>query len=60
MANNEQIIIEEGVSIDGEVTVEDLDEVIDLEQQVVNNTQLLNKILKVLQSIDKSLIKIRE
>ena len=57
MANNQQII-EDGVVIDGEVTVENLDEVIDLEQQTALNTQILNNVLEELIQINKTLKKI--
>jgi len=58
MANNQQIIIEEGVSIDGEVTVDGVDELITLEQQTVLNTQILNNILEEIVKTNKLLTKI--
>lgn len=58
MANKEQIIEGESVNVDGDVTVNGFSESLDLEQQVVNNTQLLNSMLKQLKEINKTLKKI--
>jgi hypothetical protein len=58
MPNNEQIIIEDSVTISGDITVDGLEEGNELTQQVVNNTQLLNSMLKQLKEINKTLKKI--
>lgn len=46
--------------LEEEVRVEGFQESLELEKGIVDNTQLLNAILKTLKSIDKSLIKIRD
>jgi hypothetical protein len=58
MANNEQEIIEESISIDGEVTVEGLEESLTLQQQTELNTQVLHNVLEELIQINKTLKKI--
>jgi hypothetical protein len=58
MANQEQIIIEDSISIDGDITVEGLTESLEIDQQIADNTQLLNGMLKQLKEINKTLKKI--
>ena len=59
MANQEQIIIEDSsITIDGDITVEGLTESLEIDQQIADNTQLLNGMLKQLKEINKTLKKI--
>jgi flagellar hook-associated protein FlgK len=58
MANQEQIIVEDSITIDGDITVEGLTESLEIDQQIADNTQLLNSMLKQLKEINKTLKKI--
>jgi len=59
MANQEQIITEDSsITIDGDITVEGLTESLEIDQQIADNTQLLNSMLKQLKEINKTLKKI--
>jgi hypothetical protein len=59
MANQEQIIIEDSsITIDGDITVEGFTDSLEIDQQIADNTQLLNSMLKQLKEINKTLKKI--
>lgn len=58
MANKQQEISEDSVVIDGDINVSGLVKGNELTGQVINNTQLLNSILKQLKEINKTLKKI--
>ena len=58
MANQEQIIVEDSITIDGDITVEGFTESLEIDQQIADNTQLLNSMLKQLKEINKTLKKI--